>query len=210
MRTLSRFFAALAILAASGCTSSPTPHPEYTDATNGTPDGQATADDGARAACTALGGTWASDDDVCVGIEPEFDGSTGALDPATPPTADVVGLTITTSADGAVFHVTIASDDVDCQTYADWWEVVRQDGTLAARRIPAGPHVEDQPWSDASAAIALDDTDRVVVRAHFTTTGYNGQVWVGSLAEGFTPARIATTFAAGLAGAEPLPTTCTP
>lgn len=212
MRTLSRVIVAAAALVVAGCTSSPTPHPQQGDTADGTPDTAPTAGAAPRDACAALGGTWESDDGVCEGLEADFGEPAGAQDAAPPPTADVVGLTVSaTAAAGAVaFQVSVASDDVDCGAYADWWEVVRQDGTLVTRRLTGAPHVEDQPWSDVSAPVALDAAERVVIRAHFSTTGYGGQVWAGSLDDGFTPTRLGGTFADGLATAEPQPEGCAP
>ncbi|MEM9865378.1 MAG: hypothetical protein AAF938_27480 [Myxococcota bacterium] len=119
------------------------------------------------------------------------------------PFADVTAASGTASS----LRVTVQSPDTGCDGYADWWEVLRSDGSLAYRRILAHSHVDEQPFTRSGGPLGVGETDRIYVRAHFSTTGYGGQALVGTLSEGFTPAERVPT-AAGVESAEPQPDGC--
>jgi hypothetical protein len=105
--------------------------------------------------------------------------------------------------------VTIKSPDRDCNHYADWWEVVSEQGQLLHRRVLMHSHPDEQPFTRPDGPVALAADQTVVVRAHFHPTGYGGAALRGSVARGFAPWPEAPAgFAAGLAHSPPLPTEC--
>ena len=106
------------------------------------------------------------------------------------------------------FSVGIASPDTGCEQYADWWEILGENGEVLHRRILTHSHVEEQPFVRSSGPVEIAP-DRVVwVRAHMVPTGYGGAAWRGSVAGGFAEAELASDFAAGVEDEEPLPDGC--
>ena len=62
--------------------------------------------------------------------------------PDTTKGADVISVTVSGGNNGIFnFGVGVFSPDIDCSQYANWWEVVSEDGSLIARRIVAHTHV---------------------------------------------------------------------
>ena len=55
--------------------------------------------------------------------------------------ASVTAVSVTGASGSYKFGVTIESPDAGCDQYADWWEVIRSDGSLVYRRILALSHV---------------------------------------------------------------------
>ncbi len=115
--------------------------------------------------------------------------------------------------------VTVRSSDVDCSQYADWWEVLSQDGALIYRRILGHSHTEENGTTDADAPgnsftrsggpVAVSAAQTLYVRAHTSTGGYRGEVRVGSVAEGFSLAEgLPLDFAANVEDSEPQPDGC--
>jgi len=144
-------------------------------------------------------------------------GASGANDSV--PYANVVAVTTTGSDNAYTFGVSIESSDIDCTQFANWWEVLTEDGALTYRRILEHSHTDANGTSDADAPgntftrtggpvpVAADTV--VLVRAHMSTGGYNGAVMRGSASGGFTQAAdIDTHFAADVEGAAPQPTGC--
>lgn len=107
------------------------------------------------------------------------------------------------------FSVEISSPDEGCDAYANWWEVMTEDGTLLYRRILAHSHVDEQPFTRSGGPVATEEDEVVVVRSHMHPTGYLSQVMKGTVAEGFEITTLPADFAIGLAEEEPLPTGCT-
>ncbi|PKN56663.1 MAG: hypothetical protein CVU56_14905 [Deltaproteobacteria bacterium HGW-Deltaproteobacteria-14] len=199
----------VAVLLTLGCTSNPTPHPGLSDTAQ--PDAYVPSGDAQRNVCANLGGQWSDDDEVCTEVDQGFDANAGAAQPPEgPPAADIVGLDVTGAAGDYAFTVIIASDDVDCEHYTDWWEVVLVDGTLVYREVQLHPHVDEQPFTRTGGHLAIAEDALVLVRAHFHPDGYVGVAWVGSVKDGFTAARISAQFAGDLDEADPLPPACTP
>ncbi len=127
----------------------------------------------------------------------------------TPAAADVTAVTVSGDAGRFTFAVTLRSPDVGCARYANWWEVVRPDGTLVYRRILGHSHVKEQPFtrSGGPANIAADEV--VIVRAHMHPTGYGGAAFRGSQQSGFQLASdITAGFASALATSPPQPDGC--
>lgn len=106
--------------------------------------------------------------------------------------ADVVGVEVSGDPGSHTFAVTLRSPDTGCERYADWWEVVDADQALVYRRILAHSHVDEQPFTRSGGPVEVSADARLWVRAHMhgegtQADGYGGQVYVGSVAEGFSP-----------------------
>ncbi len=122
--------------------------------------------------------------------------------------ADVTAVEATGEAGSYQFSVTIASPDTGCDQYADWWEVLDEEGNLLYRRILAHSHPNEQPFTRSGGPVELQPDQTVWVRAHMNTGGYGGTALRGSPAAGFEPAPLAADFAADVADQEPLPEGC--
>ncbi|MEL6870527.1 MAG: hypothetical protein AAFO81_12065 [Pseudomonadota bacterium] len=107
-----------------------------------------------------------------------------------------------------VFSVTIRSEDTGCDRYADWWEIVTEDGELLNRRILAHSHVTQQPFTRSGTAISLNKDATVIVRAHMQPDGYLPRAAKGTISDGFFPITLPATFSAALADVQPLPDDC--
>ena len=108
------------------------------------------------------------------------------------------------------FSVTIASPDTGCEQYADWWEVIAEDGTLIYRRILTHSHVNEQPFTRSGGKVSITDNQVVYVRAHMNNVGYGGQVMRGSVLNGFEIKTLPNDYAKELETEkqEPLPSGC--
>lgn len=133
----------------------------------------------------------------------------GSPGEASPHRADVLRVEDVTGEPGAyTFAVTVASTETGCDRYADWWEVVREDGTLAHRRVLAHAHTTEQPFTRTGGPVPVAADERIWIRAHLHPAGYTGQALVGSVAGGFAPADPPAGFGAALATTSPLPDGC--
>jgi len=106
------------------------------------------------------------------------------------------------------FAVTIQSEETGCDRYANWWEVITEDGTLLYRRILAHSHVNEQPFTRSGGPVEIAADEVVIVRSHLHPTGYQPQAMKGSFTSGFEPTQLPVDFASELAEQEPLPTGC--
>lgn len=106
------------------------------------------------------------------------------------------------------FSVTVESPDTGCSQYADWWEVLTQDGELLYRRILLHSHVNEQPFTRPGGSVPIQPDQTVIVRSHMNPQGYGGQALQGSVAAGFTPVDLPADFAASVADQDPQPTGC--
>jgi len=106
------------------------------------------------------------------------------------------------------FSVTVASPDLGCNQYANWWEVIDLEGNLLYRRILGHSHVNEQPFTRAGGPVAISENTEVYIRAHMNTTSYGAKVFKGSIANGFTSENLDVDFAKGLEEITPLPTNC--
>jgi hypothetical protein len=122
--------------------------------------------------------------------------------------ADVVAVQASGSPGAYTFNVTVQSPDTGCQQYADWWEVVSEDGKLLYRRVLLHSHVGEQPFARSGGPVPIAADTVVWVRAHMNTSGYDGAAIKGSVKTGFKPAVPDAGFAAGLAKQPPLPEGC--
>jgi len=105
------------------------------------------------------------------------------------------------------FQVTVRSPDTGCDRYADWWEVVSEDGRLLYRRVLAHSHVDEQPFTRSGGPVPIGADTVVWVRAHLNTGGY-GRALRGSPARGFAAAVPPAGFAAGVETEGPKPSGC--
>jgi hypothetical protein len=146
-------------------------------------------------------------------------GAGGETTSADRPYANVTAVSVAGAAEAYSFAVSVESADIDCTQYADWWEVLSEDGSLVFRRILEHAHTDENGTSDPDAPgntftrdggpIALAPDEVVVVRAHMNTTGYNGTAMRGSAVLGFEEAPdIGSDFAAAVEELEPQPQTC--
>jgi hypothetical protein len=131
--------------------------------------------------------------------------------PAEPVTglADVVSVEVTGESGAYSFRVAVLSPDTGCDQYADWWEVVSEEGALLYRRVLLHSHVGEQPFARTGSPVPVAADAVVYVRAHLHPAGYGGQAFKGSAQDGFEPVELGAEFAAGLADEEPLPQGCT-
>ncbi len=106
------------------------------------------------------------------------------------------------------FSVGISSPDTGCSQYADWWEVITEDGTLLYRRILAHSHVNEQPFVRSGGAINITSDQIVIIRAHMNTSGYGELALKGSVNAGFQATTLDENFSQNLASEEPLPNGC--
>ena len=122
--------------------------------------------------------------------------------------ADVRSVTASGDENRYQFAVEVRSPDTGCEQYADWWEVVSEDGELLYRRILAHSHVSEQPFTRAGGPVAIDADTSVIVRAHMHPGGYGGAALRGSVSAGFEAIQLAPDFAIHLNQIEPLPSGC--
>lgn len=122
--------------------------------------------------------------------------------------ADVVSVAVRPDDGGYRFAVGLASPDTGCEQYADWWEVVSEDGELIYRRPLAHSHVDEQPFVRSGGPVAIDSDLPVWVRGHMHPNGYGGVTFFGSVAEGFIARESVHDFARGLADQPPTPPEC--
>ncbi len=127
---------------------------------------------------------------------------------ATVGAADVIDVSVSGAPGSYTFSVTVGSPDTGCQQFADWWEVVTEDGELLYRRILLHSHVDEQPFTRSAGPVAVDPGDTILVRAHMSTGGYGGAAMRGSVGAGFEPAEAPSGFAAEFASQAPLPQGC--
>ena len=122
--------------------------------------------------------------------------------------ADVISVQVSGSDGAYQFSVQVSSPDTGCDQYADWWEVLTEDGELVYRRVLLHSHVGEQPFTRSGGPAAIQAGTVVWVRAHMNTGGYGGQALKGSVQTGFEPAELSTDYAADLAEQLPLPEDC--
>ena len=122
--------------------------------------------------------------------------------------ADVLSVRVTGNAGGYQFDVEITSPDTGCEQYADWWEVISEEGELLYRRILLHSHVNEQPFVRSGGPVEIQADSIVYIRAHMSTIGYGGQVLRGTVREGFEPVEEETGFGSALERVPPQPEGC--
>ncbi len=125
-----------------------------------------------------------------------------------PLAADVVSLEVTGEPNEYQFSVGIVSPDEGCHQYADWWEVLTEEGDLIYRRILLHSHVDEQPFVRTGGPITIEADTIVVVRAHMHPGGYGGIMWRGTIRTGFEEVAFDPDFAVEIESEPPQPTGC--
>jgi hypothetical protein len=122
--------------------------------------------------------------------------------------ADVLSVDASGDPNMYQFAVEIASPDTGCDQYANWWEVVNEDGELIYRRVLTHSHIDEQPFIRSGGPVEIGPNTPVWVRAHMHPHGYGGAAFYGTVSEGFEQAELAPDFASDVAEEEPLPEGC--
>lgn len=122
--------------------------------------------------------------------------------------ANVTEVNVSGSDGRYTFRVEISSSDTGCEQYADWWEIVSEDEDLIYRRILLHSHVDEQPFTRGGGPADISAETKVWVRAHMNNNGYGGQVFFGSVNNGFDAMTHPENFATELENVEPLPENC--
>jgi hypothetical protein len=122
--------------------------------------------------------------------------------------ADVLSVTANGSENAYTFAVEIRSPDTGCEQYADWWEVVTEDGELIYRRILTHSHVNEQPFARSGGPVGITADTVVIVRAHMYPDGYGGAAFKGSVDGGFEAIQPDPDFAPDLENMDPMPDGC--
>ncbi len=112
--------------------------------------------------------------------------------------ADVLSTSVSGEPGTYNFSVTVSSPDEGCSQYADWWEIVSQDGELIYRRILLHSHVDEQRFTRSGGPVSIAADTIVLVRAHMHPGGYGGTALKGSLEQGFEQVELSADFAANL------------
>lgn len=130
-------------------------------------------------------------------------------DPESGLRADVLAVEASGAEGAWTFAVTVQSPDVDCEQYAQWWEVVDPSGeVLHYRRVLAHSHASEQPFTRTGEPVPVAADQEVVVRAFMKPGGYGGQALRGTVAGGFQLAELPEGWGAALSSVEPLPESC--
>lgn len=122
--------------------------------------------------------------------------------------AEVLEVKVSGEAGAYSFSVTISSPDEGCNQYADWWEVISQDGELLYRRILLHSHVNEQPFTRSGGPAPIGADTIVLVRAHMHPGGYGSLAMQGSPEAGFEQVELSNDFALDLEETPPLPQGC--
>ncbi|MBL4687293.1 MAG: hypothetical protein JKY37_22035 [Nannocystaceae bacterium] len=173
-------------------------------------DGAAT---GTQGDGTDAGATDGQDDgDAAPTTGGSSDDSTGAqLDEYEKIYASVISVEVSGTPGDYTFSVGVFSPDSGCERYANWWEVVDEDGGLIFRRILTHSHVPpmfEQPFVRSGGPVVVGADDIVTVRAHMNTSGFGYRTFRGSVADGLTEHETTPDFAAGLESVPPQPGEC--
>jgi hypothetical protein len=122
--------------------------------------------------------------------------------------ADIQSIVVQGDPEAYIFLVEISSPDQGCNEYADWWEVLTEEGELLYRRILLHSHVNEQPFKRSGGPVSITRDTVVVVRAHMHPSGYGGIALRGSVATGFIEDRLLPGLFEELETVEPLPKDC--
>ena len=151
----------------------------------------AAADDGYPAPSAADSGQGANIGSVVVvQTEPESNATDPNRDLAD---ADVIFVSASQTGDERwSFSVTVAHPDTGWEDYADGWDVVLPDGTVAKAsesdpftRLLLHPHETEQPFTRSQSNIPIPaDIETVTVRAHDIVHGWGGAEIVVNLTQG--------------------------
>ena len=138
----------------------------------------------------------------------EVDDGGEMQEPAKTNVADVISVGVSGNDGAYQFSVGIRSPETGCDQYADWWEVITDDGVLIYRRVLLHSHVNEQPFVRSGGPANITQDTVVIVRAHMNTGGYGGAAFQGSVQSGFNEIELDPIFAADLSETPPLPDGC--
>jgi len=141
-----------------------------------------------------------SDDDTATDdtVEPEI----------TDEKAVVVSVSVSGNENAYTFSVGIQSPDQGCDQFANWWEVITEDGNLIYRRLLNHSHVNEQPFTRSGGSVNIGSDQIVIVRAHMNSSSYGLLTYKGSVADGFESFTADSDFALGLENEQPLSSRC--
>lgn len=122
--------------------------------------------------------------------------------------ANITEVTAQGSSGNYTFYVTVASDETGCDQYADWWEVLNADGELIYRRVLLHSHPDDQPFTRSGSPVNIQSGDIVYIRAHMNNDSYSGDVFKGSISNGFLKIDTPPVFSDSIDEQQPLPDGC--
>ena len=122
--------------------------------------------------------------------------------------AAVTSVVVTGESGNYSFGVTIESPDTGCNQYADWWEILDQEGNLIYRRVLLHSHVTEQPFTRSGGPVQIAADTFVYIRGHMNNLGYGSLVFGGTINDGFETIELPSNFAINLAEVEPLPDGC--
>ena len=138
-----------------------------------------------------------------------FDAPTPTSEPLPLDRADVIDVSISGVAGDYSLSVTVASPDIGCSPYVDWWEVISEEGELLTRRVLLHAHVDEQPFTRSMGGLKVQPGEQVMIRAHMNDAGYGSTVMRGTVADGFSQGELDGQFAGELETQRPLPGNCT-
>ena len=124
------------------------------------------------------------------------------------PSADIISLDVSGDPGVYRFSVGVRSPDLGCEQFADWWEVIDEQGDLIYRRILLHSHTGEQPFMRSGGPVPIAPEDVVLVRAHMHPSGYGGVGFQGSIQSGFKEIELDPDFASELENSPPLPEGC--
>jgi len=122
--------------------------------------------------------------------------------------ADIIAVNFTGTNNNYTAAVTIESPDIDCDQYANWWEIYNSEGDLIYRRILGHSHANEQPFTRSGGPISISEDDAIYIRGYMHPTGYGGKVFFGTIECGFIQEEMVEIDFPELATEEPLPTDC--
>ncbi|PHS64681.1 MAG: hypothetical protein COB12_07980 [Flavobacterium sp.] len=123
--------------------------------------------------------------------------------------AEVVSISVSGNENSYNFSVGILSPDTGCEQYANWWEIISEDGSeLIYRRILGHSHVNEQPFVRSGGLVEISANQTVIIRAHMNTSSFGIKVYKGTVASDFSAFTLDDNFAINLELQDPLPTGC--
>lgn len=124
--------------------------------------------------------------------------------------AVVRSVSVTGSEQNYTFSVELKSPDLGCNQYANWWEVLTEDGNLAYRRILAHSHANEQPFKRSGGPVKVNEDEMLIIRAHMHPGGYgSGNITLkGNVKTGFKVYDVPEGFATDIEKQSPQPSGC--
>ena len=126
----------------------------------------------------------------------------------TPNSANVIAVDTKGTSGSYNFYVTLLSDEKGCNQYANWWEVLDENGNLLYRRILVHSHPDDQPFRRGGGHVDVTPSQTLYIRAHMNHKGYGKNLFVGSVESGFSEAKEAISIDSSIEMLEPQSTGC--